>query len=155
MQSKQRQALVESGIEIFNAIFMKYDAMKKKPVSIGKGIQLNGSLIHTIEAIGKGKATTVTALSNYFIITKGAVSQVVLALETNGYLYKTKSSTNGKNIILQLTKKGKYAFECHEKYNEPFVKQLTAICKKYTEFEIRSFIRILSDMDLFFGKSIN
>jgi len=126
---------------------MKYDILEKSPVDIGAADRLNGSQIHMIEAIGKGRGSTVTALSSYFMVTKGAVSQIVSYLHKMGYVSKTKRQGNDKEIILELTEKGRLAFRLHEKYNESTVAELMQLREKYSQTEIATFLSILNDVD--------
>ena len=154
MTYKKKNELTQNSMELFTKIFMKYDILEKKPIVIGKGVKLHSTHIHTIEAIGKNYATSVTTLSNYFMITKGAVSQVISSLEKKGYIKKTKAKDNGKNIILQLTKKGVYAFDFHEQYNESVMKDLIELQNKYSEIEMEIFLRMLTDFDSFLGNFI-
>ncbi len=141
------QDLVREGWEIFTRIFMKYDILEKSPIDIGTSDRLNAAQVHTIEAIGKGYGKTVTALSGYFMITKGAVSQVVSRLHKMGYVAKTKKRGNDKEIILQLTDKGRVAFQLHEKYNEATIAELMRLLNKYNHSEIRAFLTVLNDID--------
>ena len=154
MDQKKQLELIQRGTELFNRIFMKYDILEKKPISIGKGINLSASNIHMIEAIGKGYGQTVTALSNYFMITKGAVSQVISHLKKEGYIRRSNKQDNDKRVILELTKKGLSAFECHEKYNQSILGELVRVKEKYSEAELQTFLNILNDVDSFFGRFI-
>ena len=104
MNKEKQVELIQKGTELFNRIFMKYDVLEKKPISIGKSINLNSSHIHMIEAIEKGLGQTVTELSSYFMITKGAVSQVISSLKKDGYIRVSKKQDNKKKVILELTK---------------------------------------------------
>ena len=141
------QDLLRQGWELFTRIFMKYDVLEKSPVDIGTGERFNGAQIHMIEAIGKKYGKTVTALSGYFMITKGAVSQIVTKLYKMGYVTKTKKKGNDKEIILDLTEKGRKAFEIHEKYNESTMPELMKLGQKYSHEEILAFLNILNDVD--------
>lgn len=152
--NKKQLEQIQNGIGLFTKIFMKYDALQKKPVAIGNGVYLNAAHMHLIEAIGKDYGKSVTALSSYFRVTKGAISQVVTKLHHDGYLLKTKNKKNDKNIILELTEKGWNAFRYHENFNEPVIKDLLKIRGKYTEFEFSAFLHIMTDIDLFFSKFI-
>ncbi len=138
---------LRQGWQIFTRIFMKYDILEKSPIDIGIGDRLNAAQVHTIEAIGKGYGKTVTALSAYFMVTKGAVSQIVSLLYKMGYLTKTKRKGNDKEIILELTDKGQLAFWMHEKYNESTVAELMQLREKYSQAEIQAFLSILKDID--------
>jgi DNA-binding MarR family transcriptional regulator len=151
---KKLKILIQEGVALFTRILMKYDVMEKVPIDIGDGYRLNASHIHMIEAVGKGYGKTVTALSGYFMITKGAVSQIISKLYNKGYITKTKRKGNDKEIILELTEKGWKAFECHEEYGETAMNDVMQIGNKYDEGELNSFLNILKDIDLLFGKFI-
>jgi DNA-binding MarR family transcriptional regulator len=146
--------LMQEGLAIFTRIFMKYDALEKEPLDMGNGEKLSAVNIHTIEAIGKEYGKTVTALSEYFMITKGAVSQVITKLHKDGYVSKVKKKGNDKEVILELTKKGWKAFELHEKLNEAAMGDWTQIRNKYSADEAASFLSILGDIDLLFSQLI-
>jgi len=145
--TEMEKELVRQGWELFTRIFMKYDILEKSPVDIGTGDKFNGAQIHMIEAIGKGKGKTVTALSKYFMVTKGAISQIVSRLNKMGYITKTKRIGNDKEIILELTEKGRQAYRMHEKYNESTVSELMQLREKYTQAELLTFLSILNDLD--------
>jgi DNA-binding MarR family transcriptional regulator len=147
-----RDNLIKKGFDVFTKMFMKYDIFGKRPLEMGNGSKINTSNVHTIEAIGKGYANTVTSLSGYFRITKGAVSQCISKLHEDGYLKKKKASN--KLIVLELTEPGKQVLKLHEKYNASFVKKIRAIEKKYTDIEIKTFLNILTDVDTIFGEFI-
>ena len=145
--AKTDQDLMRQGWELFTRIFLKYDVLQKSPVDLGTGDRFNGAQIHMIEAIGKGYGQTVTALSGYFMVTKGAVSQIVSRLHALGYVAKTKRAGNDKEIILELTDKGWLAFRRHEAYNESTVAGLRQLRNKYSQAEILAFLNILNDVD--------
>jgi DNA-binding MarR family transcriptional regulator len=148
MTAKERM-LMREGQELFTRILMKFDLMEKIPFVFGRE-PISRAQLHMIEAIGKGYGTTVTALAEYFMITKGAVSQLVSKLCAKDFVFKSKSSGGGKEIPLELTKKGWEAFRVHEGYNE-FGPDIVAFSKKYTEEELRAFLGVLRGLDEFSG----
>ncbi len=133
---------------------MKYDVLGKTPIEISKSEKLSPSFVHMIEAVEKGYGNTVTTLSSYFMITRGAVSQIITKLHKMDYITKTKRKGNNKEIILELTKKGQKAFELHEKLNEPTLDDLKKHLDKYSDDELRSFLNILNDIEHLLNKSI-
>lgn len=147
-----KNSLIQKGFEVFTKMFMKYDVFGQRPLEIGNAIKINASKVHTIEAIGKGYAKSVTALSDYFMITKGAVSQVVSKLHKDGYIRKVQG--NHKIVILELTDLGNQVLKFHDKYNVSMVKKLHAIRDKYSKKELESFLNILGDVDMIFGEFI-
>ena len=144
--------LVQKGFEVFTKMFMKYDILGKRPLDIGNGIKINASNVHTIEAIGKGYAKTATSLSHYFMITKGAVSQVISKLHKDGYIRKIQGTN--KVVILELTDLGKQALKSHDKYNVSIVKKIQRIEDKYSMKELKSLLNLLTDVDTIFGEFI-
>jgi DNA-binding MarR family transcriptional regulator len=145
--SESDHDLIRQGWEIFTRIFMKYDALEKSPLDLGAGEPFSATQIHMIEAVGKGKGKTVTALSHYFRVTKGAISQTASQLVNLGYLTRIKRANNDKEIILELSEKGWLAFDLHEKYNQSTVAELYQLEEKYSREELQAFINILNDVD--------
>ncbi len=88
-----------------------------------KGLEYNGeklytSEVHTIEAIGKNRGSTVMELCRYFDITKGAVSQVIAKLHDKGLVDKERNPDYGKEKIITLTPAGWEVFNWHEEYHK-------------------------------------
>ena len=144
---KKKAALIREGWALFTRIFMQYDIAEKRPLAVGNGETLNAASIHMIEAVGKGYGTTVTSLSNYFMVTKGAVSQTIKSLHQKGFMAKTKRKSNDKEIILELTKKGRQAFSIHEKTSESAMRNLVGAGEKYSVHELQAFLDILKEID--------
>jgi DNA-binding MarR family transcriptional regulator len=145
IETQQNQ--LQQGWEMFTRLFMKYDVLEKNPVDLGTGDRFTATQIHLIEAIGKGKAKTVTGLSRYFMVTKGAISQTVSQLVKAGYLVRVKRAGNDKEIVLELSEKGRMAFSMHENYNQVVVKELSQLTERYSPEELQVFINILTDVD--------
>lgn len=145
--SESDHDLIRQGWEIFTRIFMKYDALEKPPLVLETGDAFSATQIHMIEAIGKGRGKTVTALSHHFMVTKGAISQTISQLVNMGTLTRIKRANNDKEIILELSEKGWLAFDLHEKFNQSTVAELYRLEEKYSREEIQAFINILNDVD--------
>lgn len=144
---EKQQSLLQQGWEIFTRIFMKYDVLEKSPIDLGTGDRFSATQIHLTEAIGKEKGNTVTGLSRYFMVTKGAISQIVSQLYKKGYIAKKKRAGNDKEIILELTEKGWMAFKVHENHNQSTVKELIRLQEKYSQEDLHAFVNILSDIE--------
>jgi DNA-binding MarR family transcriptional regulator len=144
------KALLREGQEIFTRLIMKFDLMEKIPFVFGRET-IGRTQLHTIEAIGKGRGRTVTALADYFMVTKGAVSQVVTKLCAHGFVTKAKGPEGGKEKLLELTKKGWEAFELHENYNQ-ISPEFTSFFRRYKAEELDAFRRILIGLDELSGR---
>lgn len=147
-------SLAREANSLFDRIFMKYHIIEKKPYDIGDGNKLFAAQMNMIEAIDKNFGKTVTTLSEYFMISKGAVSQIVTKLSINGYISKTKKEDNDREIILTLTDKGRKVLEFNKAYDEVAVKEMAKLRKKYSTEELHSFLSILKDVDVVLGELI-
>lgn len=154
MKPTSELELIRQGTSLLTRVLVKYGIMERQPVDIGRGSRLNASQIHMIEAVGKRYGRTVTSLSGYFMITTGAVSQIVSKLCAGGFVAKTRKKGNNKEVVLSLTAKGWRAFDYHEKTTELAERYFLRLRHKYTGGEIRSFLAILGDIDAFFGEFI-
>lgn len=141
---------MDEAVATFTRIFMRYDALQKRPIEVESGTSLPAAQIHTIEAIGKGHGQTVTTLATHFAISKSAVSQIVAKLVQQGYLLRTKAKGNDKEVLLRLTPKGRKAFQKHERTLAASLSGVLALEKHYSVPEIQSFVSILGDVDRWF-----
>ncbi|WP_207263949.1 MarR family transcriptional regulator [Desulfovibrio sp. Huiquan2017] len=123
-------------------ITTKLNGLEKVPVDFGTQELLHPSEIHTIEAVGN-QFNTVTAISNYFGITKGAVSQVITKLHKKNYIRKERNEAYPKEVILSLTDKGKKAYETHKKLHEIMDSGMTEFLDSYPEEWIQTFQTML------------
>ena len=105
--------LSESWIRILN----KMDTLEKSPKDFGSGDLLHCSEIHTIMAIGKQSEINITGLALALGISKSAVSQMISRLMSKDLVEKKQSPDNSKEVILQLSPKGRIAYLGHEQYH--------------------------------------
>ena len=137
-------------INQFINISCKLNELEKKPVDFGTGEVLYPSEIHTIDAVG-ANYETVTAISDKFGITKGAVSQVIVKLNKKGYIQKKRSEVYSKEIILTLTAKGKKAYYTHKKLHEIMDAGMVKLINSYSAEWLATFENML----IAFGEQID
>ena len=142
-----KREIAKQAIAVFERILLRYETQKDLPIATGDGDRLFASQVHTIEAIGKTPGSTVTSLKGHFRVTKGAVAQVVMKLESKGYVRKLKREGNAKENILELTKRGWRAFDLHEKAGERAEKELIGVTNRHTTKELASYLAILTEID--------
>lgn len=103
-----------------------FKATHERGVDFGTGDQLFPAEIHTLQAVEEGRGSTVTALAEYFDVSKATISERVTKLAGKGLLSKTKIA-GSKEIVLKLTEKGKIAYQGHEEHHvrlfEAFARQ--------------------------------
>jgi len=132
--------------ELLVRVLNKFTAQQKRPRSYGLDELLYPSEIHMIMVIGNTHAAGVTELAAKLGVTKGAVSQIVQKLANKGFIVKVPDPGNGTRIILQLTAKGRAAFEGHIKFHERMDKDLSSFLEglKRPQFKLlEDFLRHL------------
>ncbi len=150
MHARDIRHRLEEGVKIFSRIFLIYEAASKKPLRVGNRL-LGPSTLHVIEAIGKNRAATITALSGHAMVTKGAISQIVTKLTADGLVKKTRQGHNRRETPLELTPKGRAAFEAHERHAAPTLDKLRRIMRERPKEEIDAFLRVLAEVEDAFG----
>lgn len=92
--------------------------LDRSPKKFGTDELMSHSEIHLIEIIGDTKDSSVTDISRYFGITKGAVSQALKKLEKKGFTYKQTDPENLSRSIVMLTAKGQTAYWAHKHWHQ-------------------------------------
>ena len=90
--------------------------METTPRDYGTGDLLYSSEIHTVMAVTKSPGCNLTQLAGALSISKAAVSKFVAKLIKKGYLAKSRSFDNDREVIFNLTKKGQAAAAGHYKF---------------------------------------
>jgi len=127
---------------LLNAIeqFNKYD---KKARTFGTGQELFIAEIHLIDFIGNNPDCWISDIAKSMQVTKGAVSQVVKKLEKKGYVAKTDDAENKAKVIVQLTERGRIAFEGHQQFHNNIDKKIFSIIDSYSEKDCRAICTFL------------
>lgn len=139
----------------FIRVNKKFQQFEKNPIEIGVGQKLYPSEIHVLDAVGSGLGNNVTALSQRFGITKGAVSQVVNKLHEKKLIKKERIQGNAKEILLSLTKEGLNAFRILDDQHNNFENEFFNDFKTLEQDKIESFIEIMELIDEFMDKFLN
>lgn len=107
-------------------LFNRFSELSKKSYEYCEGISLYPNEIHTIEYIALTSSTNMTDIANQMGLTKGAVSKMIVKLESQGLLERYKYQPSQKDIYIHLTKLGVRAYEGHKKYHASMWKQLNS-----------------------------
>lgn len=92
----------------------------KQPNKFGTDKLLYSSEIHTLEMIGKYPGITVTELADRQGISKSALPKLIHKLIQKNLIYRYQETGNKKNILLELTDKGRVAVQHHFEFHETF-----------------------------------
>jgi len=120
-------------ISQFTKAMHRFRKMEETPMDFGSGDILYRSEIHAIEAIGLNHGANLTELAAGLEITKGTLSQLMSKLVKKGLALKKKGERNDKEISLELTEKGKKAFEGHQSFHREIYLEFT---KTYHEVSL-------------------
>jgi DNA-binding MarR family transcriptional regulator len=125
------------------AQFMKamhrFKKLEETPMDYGSGDILYRSEIHAIEAIGNNHGSNLTELAAGLEITKGTLSPLISKLVKKGLVLKKKGDRNDKEILLELTKKGRTAFEGHQSFHREMYLDFTKIYQDVSLEELDAF----------------
>lgn len=143
----QREKLAADVEKYFTRIHNKLSKLEKKSIDFGTGDRLFASELHTIQAIGENRGKTITELSGYFGITKGAVSQIISKLKRKKCVAKARSKANVKEIDISLTAKGWKVFESHKRLHLEMDGELLGFMATLSERQIGEFFTILHKIE--------
>ncbi len=157
MENAKEKILAEI-MEQFVRIVNKFNRFEKVPMDFGVEEMLYPSEIHTIEAIGKNDRINVTQLAELMGITKGAVSQMVNKLVHKKFVKKVRFPGSEKTVFLELTPKGKKAFQGHEQFHAEMVLDFLKYAENISHKDFRKFKEIFTKiehhLDLYAGTLI-
>ena len=114
--TEQREEFKESLIRLTTKLF----TAMKQPKKFGTDNILYASEIHTIEMIGNHPGITATELAERQGIYKSALPKLIHKLVQKDLVYRYQEANNKKNILLDLTGKGRIAFQQHFKFHQTF-----------------------------------
>jgi len=150
MQNKKIKDL----IMLFSKVINQFNKLHEKPFDFGTTEKLYPAEIHMIQAIGKTGENTVTQLGHSFGVTKGAVSQIVSKLEKKGFITRRRNPEYGREILLNLTKKGWQAYWGHERMHEKTDSELLEFIGNLSEEEILILNKTLNKLDQYINKML-
>ncbi len=103
--------------EQFERIVNKYSSLQEAPFDYGCGVDLYPSEVHVVEVIGKHPDAHMAEIARILGVTRGAIQQTGDRLVKKGLVEKFMDENDRKKVYLELTAKGKAAFEGHEEYH--------------------------------------
>jgi len=133
---KEKASQPKTSIRNLNQLIVQIQRLEKHPRTFGEAGPLTPSEIHTIDAIGIEDGVLMSELAARLQITKGAVTQLVVRLESQSLVARTPNPVDSRSFIVSLTDKGKSAFRAHEEIHSNFYRELSS---QLDEKEIETF----------------
>lgn len=124
----------------FLRVVTKLSEIDGKTRYYGTDQPLYGAEIHMIKSIKENEGIHVTGLADMLGVTKGAVSQIIMKLESKGMIVKDTDPRNLSRLVLTLTPKGEIAQQQHEELHRQFDEFFYAAMESATE-ENKAFLK--------------
>jgi DNA-binding MarR family transcriptional regulator len=138
-------ALAQTFLRIVNKVIEN----QKRSRRYGIAEKLYPAEIHTLMAIGNSENVHVSELARLQGVTRGAVSQMIERLNKKGLIEKHVDPANATRVLLNLTDKGKMAFDAHERFHQETDAPLFDYIERLSEKEYafaQKFLGKLEDM---------
>lgn len=121
----------------FSRIISSYESVPRK---YGTEDEIYMVEVHTLNLIGDKVKTTTSELAKMTNRTKGAISQMVDKLIKKELAIKYKNPDNNREVIIELTEKGKVVYDYHKKLDE---KEYASHLAKLTQFTTEDFQKFI------------
>ena len=107
-----------------------YNSTLKKPRTYSGGLVLYPAQVHMLEIIGESKGITLTEIAAEYMITKGAVSQIVSFLEQKELIVKSPAGKGGRATGLYLSERGRAVFDEHRALHSGMIREVNLLADK-------------------------
>ena len=130
-------------VNLFNEIM----DIEEKAIITKEFQDITNNDMHIIEAIGLSGENTMSAVAKKLNITAGSLTTSVNALVNKKYVKRQRSKEDRRVVFLDLTEKGKRAYEHHREYH----RQMTeAVLARLNDEEVSVLTKALKDLSDFF-----
>lgn len=115
-----------------------------------KNSNLTISEVHVLESVGKGAGPrTVSDIAQDLEISLPSVTIAINKLEKKGYVQKSRSADDGRQVLLRLTKTGQTINQVHRYFHEQLVRNVS---KGFDDGEKTLLLRAMRNLNAFFRK---
>jgi DNA-binding MarR family transcriptional regulator len=119
----------------------------KEPRSFGTDEILYASEIHIIDIIGRNPGINITEIAEKMGIRKSAIPKVIQKLTQKDMVARSAKQQNKKVVQMELTDKGKIAYNYHLEFHETLSKNIIKKFSAFTQEEMLFFNEIMSDIE--------
>ena len=130
-------------VNLFNEILK----LEEEAIITDEFKDITNNDMHIIEAVGLSGENTMSVVAKKLGITAGSLTTSVNSLVNKKYVTRQRSEEDRRVVFLQLTAKGKRAYEHHREYH----RQMTeAVISRLDENEVPVLIKTLTGLSDFF-----
>lgn len=130
-------------VHLFNEIW----ELEEKAIITEEFKDITNNDMHIIEAIGLGEESTMSAVARTLGITAGSLTTSMNSLVNKKYVTRQRSETDRRVVYIQLTGKGKRAYEHHKNFH---MQMTNAVIKNLKEQELAILLQTLDKLSDFF-----
>ena len=106
-----------------------YNSTQKKPRTYAGGLVLYPAQAHMLEIIGNAEGIDQSEIAGEYMITKGAVSQIISFLYENDLILKKPSQKGGRSVGLYLSERGKNVFAEHRALHSRMTDEISRLAE--------------------------
>src|SRR5438309_7478272 len=137
-----REEIFYEMIETIYEMSRKLSVYDNAPRMYGTEDELYVVEVHTIDLIGIHTITTISELSTLTKKTKGALSQMVDKLIKKDLVIKYKNPNDNRQVMIELTDKGKKIYEFHRKLDKQTYSKYLEGLTQYSTEDFLNYIKI-------------
>ena len=95
--------------------------------------------MHIIEAIGKKDSKNMSTVAKALSVTVGTLTIAINNLVKKGYVNRVRSEEDRRVVLISLSRKGRRAYDHHEKFHEEMIKAtLAGMNEEQTEVLVKA-----------------
>ena len=131
--------------DTFNSILRIEERSLKNRLTEGLSI----AELHTIVAVGLHEINSMKVVAARLDVTMATLTAAMNKLERKGYVERSRSETDRRQVLVQLTSKGRKAFRAHESFHKKMVDSALAVLSPEEE---TVFVAALGKIKEFFDR---
>lgn len=132
--------------DILGNLFQMVLKLEEEAVKESTSADLSITEIHTLVAVGTGRARTMTHVANLLGIRVSTLTAAINKLVKKGYVKRRRDDEDRRIVKIQLTEKGVSAVMAHEEFHEAMVSEAIA---EVPTAELARFISSLDNINQF------
>ena len=145
-EERGEKAVVDTLLsDTFNSILRIEERSLKNRLTEG----LSVAELHTIVAVGLHEINSMKVVAKRLDVTMATLTAAMNKLERKGFVERSRSDTDRRQVLVQLTSKGRKAFRAHESFHKRMVDSALAVL---TPEEETVFVSAVGKIKEFFDK---
>ena len=133
--------------EILVKLFQDIMDIERKAIITKEFQDISNNDMHIIEAIGKKDSKNMSTVAKALSVTVGTLTIAINNLVKKGYVNRVRSEEDRRVVLISLSRKGKRAYDHHEKFHEEMIK---ATLDGMNEEQTEVLVKALRNLCVFF-----